>query len=137
MATITMEQTATMASAVATASTKEAAPVATASTKETATMAPAATKEAAVASAVATASRTGAANVTASPAGAARTASAAVCGHLGAGTQRHDENDTVHAEYLLRTEKVNQPMLLEKHSIAWSCLTPCGLERNGLDKLPA
>ena len=37
------------------------------------------------------------------------TAMAAEGGNLGAGTQRHHENDTVHAKYLLRTKKGNQP----------------------------
>src|SRR5207253_8203331 len=46
-------------------------------------------------------------------------------GNLGAGTQRHHENNTVHAKYLLRTKKENQPTFEKNISIARSQLSPC------------
>ena len=95
MATMTVEKTTV------------ATPVATVTRKETTAVAALTMEQTTVATAMASATATRAA-----VASAARAASA-ICGHRGAGTQRHHENDTVHAEYLLRTEKENQPMLLE------------------------
>jgi hypothetical protein len=94
VATMVMVEQPTVATAMATVTGKETAAVAAIAMEEatmTTPMAAASPGRPAIASA----------------------AFAAPCGYLGAGTQRHDENDTVHAEYLLRTEKENQPMLLE------------------------
>jgi hypothetical protein len=67
-------------------------------------MAKTASEQATMATAVTAATRAG---------GAHAATRAAVGGKLGAGTQRHHENDTVHAVYLLRTEKGTNPRRLK------------------------
>ena len=108
----------TVAAAVA-AMTSEQTAVAAVTGEEPA-VAAATAEQPAVAAAAAVAGTAAVAARAAAVAGSGRrvaTAVAAVAttpakrGNLGAGTQRHHQHDTVHAQYLLRTKKEYQPNL--------------------------
>jgi hypothetical protein len=114
--------TAAVAATTAVASTAAVASAATVAATETAEQAAMAPTVAAADGAVA--------------AVAAVTTTAPPSGSLGARAQRHHENNTVHAKYLLRTKKGNQPTFEKNISNARSQLSPCfDLQTRGASEL--